>query len=484
MTTLVPKYDQGATGAVNRPFNLKLAEIVSVKDFGALGDGTTDDTAAIQAALTTGNDVYVPDGTYKVTSTLTLATGFQTIYGAGRGGSIISFTFASSGSVGVSVTNSTGNQTVRDLTFTVASNCAKLIDILAPQVNIWNCYIYNATVNGTAIYSENEDAGADVYIFAARIINTNIHGNNAAGSTAISLGLNSQATIIQGNTIDNYETLISIRNATSALTIRDNILEANSATATAIAFGSTGSPTYYDVRILENYFEANLIVIKLATNSTYSNLVISNNYATGTNSAGYIFFTAPTGITVGAGSQNIIIENNFINSYHTIFNIDDTLNYVAPNIISTKGNSLSTYTNYATGTWANYVYQVKTVNAYFGNVVTSGAFTSQAINRLEGVNMTFRTTIPLAFKDKPVSLQFKYTPATGNLTFTATVYSQILNTTASVGTVTGAAEGTYSITISPSTNPIVSYFIEFNFAAAGGGASTAYVYPFNLYLFE
>lgn len=76
MTTLIPKYDQGATGAVNRPFNEKLAETVSVKDFGAVGNGIADDTAAIQAAIDAAcnegfGTVFLPAGVYKITSTLT-----------------------------------------------------------------------------------------------------------------------------------------------------------------------------------------------------------------------------------------------------------------------------------------------------------------------------------------------------------------------------------------------------------------------------
>lgn len=86
MTTLIPKYDVkngGSTpaGAINRAINLKLAEFVSVKDFGATGDGTTDDSAAIAAAILAtpvNGTLYFPNGTYivdyefKITQPMTL----------------------------------------------------------------------------------------------------------------------------------------------------------------------------------------------------------------------------------------------------------------------------------------------------------------------------------------------------------------------------------------------------------------------------
>lgn len=76
MTTLIPKYDEGSTGAVNRPFNEKLQELVSVLDFGADPTGVADATVAFQNAVDASNNVYVPSGTYKINaSRITPMTG-------------------------------------------------------------------------------------------------------------------------------------------------------------------------------------------------------------------------------------------------------------------------------------------------------------------------------------------------------------------------------------------------------------------------
>jgi hypothetical protein len=63
-------YDPAGTGAVATTVQAKLRETVSVKDFGATGDGVTDDTAALQAAINTNKRLWFPAGTYIITSPL------------------------------------------------------------------------------------------------------------------------------------------------------------------------------------------------------------------------------------------------------------------------------------------------------------------------------------------------------------------------------------------------------------------------------
>lgn len=77
----IVSYDPPFTGAVAQTVQTKLEQYVSVKDFGAVGDGVADDTAAINAAISyastaingaTGMSVYFPTGTYLISSKITL----------------------------------------------------------------------------------------------------------------------------------------------------------------------------------------------------------------------------------------------------------------------------------------------------------------------------------------------------------------------------------------------------------------------------
>ena len=80
-----------ASGPPGRTVQAKLRDVVSVKDFGAVGDGTTDDTTALRAAIAYcesatswgGRALYIPGGRYLITGALTLSKEFITIFGDG-----------------------------------------------------------------------------------------------------------------------------------------------------------------------------------------------------------------------------------------------------------------------------------------------------------------------------------------------------------------------------------------------------------------
>ncbi|MCB9988642.1 MAG: hypothetical protein H6868_04810 [Rhodospirillales bacterium] len=82
-TMAAPDFTASGTGSVTRTSHDKFSDLVSVRDFGAVGDGLSDDTPAIQQALSAHSAVFVPSGTYLITGTITLGGG-QSLFGAGQ----------------------------------------------------------------------------------------------------------------------------------------------------------------------------------------------------------------------------------------------------------------------------------------------------------------------------------------------------------------------------------------------------------------
>lgn len=86
------QFIQAGTGASTRDMQAKAREFVSVRDFGAVGDGVANDTAAITAAIAsvTGayGAVYIPPGHYKITAALPAPYGVS-VFGAGGLASVI-----------------------------------------------------------------------------------------------------------------------------------------------------------------------------------------------------------------------------------------------------------------------------------------------------------------------------------------------------------------------------------------------------------
>ncbi len=72
-TMASPNFTASGTGAITRTSSDKFSDYISVKDFGAVGDGLVDDTVALQNALAAHDHVFLPAGTYLITSTVSVA---------------------------------------------------------------------------------------------------------------------------------------------------------------------------------------------------------------------------------------------------------------------------------------------------------------------------------------------------------------------------------------------------------------------------
>lgn len=227
---------QAGTGAVARTVQSKLRDVVSVKDFGAVGDGSTDDTSALQLAFDSGaKKVIFPAGTYVASSGLTLpdwlhieGEASQPTIGVGSGATVLKFTQTS----GVALTlghspliekmviwNSGGSY--NDTTKTLSGTTAIALDLAANNVvlnevsfHLWETCIrfgassfyvktreveFNRCTNG---YKTNGTAPYDVHIDAPISRDTT---NFFAGQTAYP----ARNVKVFGGSVEGYQSVAS-----------------------------------------------------------------------------------------------------------------------------------------------------------------------------------------------------------------------------------------------------------------------------------
>jgi Pectate lyase superfamily protein len=140
-------------GSVVRTIEAKLDDRVSVRDFGAIGDGLSDDTAAFQLALRhveslpRGGEIFVPAGVYRASLDLSRRTADftkrVTITGAGRGATQVWPV-----DTGAIMVNMVGRNlcTLRDLTIHAGDQYEAQVGVLlARSVGSDNCNSNNFT---------------------------------------------------------------------------------------------------------------------------------------------------------------------------------------------------------------------------------------------------------------------------------------------------------------------------------------------------
>lgn len=294
-------------GAVSRTLTSKLNEIISVKDFGAVGDGITDDTVAIQACYTANPGRIISHGegyTYLISASLTLYSG--TVY---TGKSIIKQKTGSNIANPMLSGSSVNNVIVKDLEIdgNATGNATALtygIKFLTGTNNIvQGCNVHDTTQAGIYLASESYSKVLDNHIInCGRNIGTDNHGIMMISNNATPLS----NIICSGNTVLNaYRKGITVYNATPG-TINGVVINGNSISGCStggIYTANAGAATHgyqHGITVTGNYCYNNYVNIE--TDAMSGGVVSGNTCDTTSGGQGLVssdcIYSSFTGNTV------------------------------------------------------------------------------------------------------------------------------------------------------------------------------------------
>ncbi len=257
----------------NNPANGAYAKVINVKNYGAKGDGTTDDTAAIKKAISMGrrgDKIYFPTGNYLHSTYLEFKN--LSAYGDGAAKSLITATSAANGAlefVGESVA-----------IYQVCVQYASPADSTAYLANgIWfndvtlfavkNVTVQNVSANGVSVHD-----CLDGTISASTI--------SSPTETGVYL-LNSKDIVVSQNTFPLTSTAVYVNNSKLSPNVAQNIIIQSNLIQNSS--GTTLSPAIYVVGVSHCTIASNNI-----SNNPFGGVLVQgdNQFALGLGNALYV----------------------------------------------------------------------------------------------------------------------------------------------------------------------------------------------------
>lgn len=155
--------------------------VVTDPAYGAKGDGTTDDTAAINAAVAaataaSGGIIYFPPGTYRVTATIGSITADTSLLGAGTANSVISMDHATAGVLTYGSGTVNVYQFIKGLTITCQQANTGYMIFHGTALWLWieDCIIGHGTFANGSCIDQNGSSSKTVLVSTSLLLGTGV----------------------------------------------------------------------------------------------------------------------------------------------------------------------------------------------------------------------------------------------------------------------------------------------------------------------